>query len=74
MLLIGNTYDLVTPPQVARKRPQFYTNGIVLHQYGYRHCSRAQKSSCKEKVVRDWFVNGVLPRNNTICSVDEKLF
>jgi pimeloyl-ACP methyl ester carboxylesterase len=74
MLLIGNTYDPVTPLQAARKMSQFYTNGIVLHQDGYGHCSVAQKSSCTEKVVRDWFVNGVLPQNNTICSVDEKLF
>ena len=74
MLLIGNTYDPVTPLQAARKMSQFYTNGIVLHQDGYGHCSLAQKSICTEKVVRDWFVDGVLPQNNTLCSVDEKLF
>ncbi|ANB13977.1 hypothetical protein AWJ20_4930 [Sugiyamaella lignohabitans] len=74
MLLIGNTYDPVTPISAARKMATFYTDSAVIHQSGVGHCSLAQKSSCTAELVRNWFNNGVLPPPNTVCPTDEVPF
>ncbi|KAK5219066.1 hypothetical protein LTR99_006552 [Exophiala xenobiotica] len=74
LLIIGNTYDPVTPLISARNNSAAFVGSVVLQHNGYGHCSIAQPSLCSAKYVQAYFNNGTLPAPGTICEVDVPLF
>ncbi|KAJ8092780.1 hypothetical protein PM082_023608 [Marasmius tenuissimus] len=70
MLIIGNTADPATPISAAKKASQQFPGSVVLEQNSPGHCSIAAPSVCTSKVVREYFVNGTLPEQGTICPMD----
>lgn len=74
IMLIGNTYDPVTPLRSARNVSEAFEGSVVLQQDSYGHCSYTQPSVCTAKAVRRYFVEGVLPEEGTVCESDVKPF
>ncbi|KAK1226312.1 hypothetical protein PQX77_010715 [Marasmius sp. AFHP31] len=70
MLLIGNTADPATPLSAAKKVSQQFSGSVVLEQNSPGHGSVNAPSVCTAKVVREYFVNGTLPEQGTICPMD----
>ncbi|KAK1223678.1 hypothetical protein PQX77_013436, partial [Marasmius sp. AFHP31] len=63
-----------TPLSAAKKASQQFPGSVVLEQNSPGHCSVAVPSVCTAKVVREYFVNGTLPEQGTICPMDGTLF
>lgn len=74
IMLIGNTYDPITPLTSARNVSEAFEGSIVLQQDSYGHCSYAQPSVCTAKAIRKYFSEGVLPEEGTVCESDVKPF
>ncbi|KAJ3164864.1 hypothetical protein HDU88_005076 [Geranomyces variabilis] len=71
VLLLSNTLDPVTPVESARIAHSLLGNSRIVETEAYGHCSYAQRSSCQEKVVRDFFVDGIAPsKDTTKCAAD----
>ncbi|KAJ3180713.1 hypothetical protein HDU87_001826 [Geranomyces variabilis] len=71
VLVLANTLDPVTPVESARIAHSLLGNARIVETEAYGHCSYAQRSSCQEKVVRDFFVDGVAPNEDTTrCAAD----
>jgi hypothetical protein len=80
LLLVGNTFDPVTPlisaqeTQELMKRSDKEINSVLLTQDGHGHCSLAQPSKCTVGYIKDYMLNGNLPNENTVCVSDTVLF
>ncbi|KIV83824.1 hypothetical protein PV11_05815 [Exophiala sideris] len=74
LLLIGNTYDPVTPLVSAQNNSAAFPGSVVLQHNGYGHTSLAQPSLCTAEAVQAYFINGTLPAPGTICQPDVPLF
>ncbi|KAH6885292.1 TAP-like protein-domain-containing protein [Thelonectria olida] len=74
LLVIGNTYDPVTPLASARNVSESFENAVLLQHDGYGHDSHPQASFCTAKAIRAYFVKGKLPKKGTKCAVDTTLF
>jgi hypothetical protein len=74
MLIIGNTYDPVTPLVSARNVSETIKTSVLLHQDTYGHDSLIIGSLCTAKAIRSYFVEGKLPEEGTVCGTDVKLF
>ncbi|KAK3304150.1 TAP-like protein-domain-containing protein [Chaetomium strumarium] len=74
VLVIGNTYDPVTPLVAARNVSATLEGSVLLQHDGYGHSSLAQASLCTALATRAYFVNGTLPEPGTICDVHVPLF
>ncbi|KDN37254.1 alpha/beta-hydrolase [Tilletiaria anomala UBC 951] len=70
LLMIGNSYDPVTPYANAVVMSSLFPNSSAVLRRGYGHCSISQKSRCIEHIVGDYFLDGTLPPNGTVCDVD----
>jgi len=73
-LLVGNSYDPVTPLVSAMNTSAGFEGSVVLHHNGYGHCSNAQPSLCTAKAIQAYFNNGTLPAPGTICQPDVPLY
>lgn len=74
ILLIGNTADPVTPILHARRISTGFNNSIMLQQDSGGHCSIAATSFCTAKAIRDYFRDGTLPKNGTVCGISNGIF
>ncbi|KAB2575811.1 Tripeptidyl aminopeptidase [Lasiodiplodia theobromae] len=70
ILIIGNTFDPVTPIVSARNASASLEGSVVLEHHGFGHCSPAQVSRCTAKATQVYFDNGTLPEPGSICEVD----
>ncbi|KAF7331053.1 Abhydrolase-4 domain-containing protein [Mycena venus] len=69
ILLVGNTADPVTPLSAAKKMSQGFAGSVVLTQDSVGHCSISGPSICTQKYIRQYFINGTLPKPDTVCPV-----
>ncbi|KAH8886133.1 TAP domain-containing protein [Thozetella sp. PMI_491] len=74
IMLIGNTFDPVTPLVSARNVSEGFEGSVVLQHNGHGHASIQQPSSCTINYVQDYFGTGKLPAAGTICQPDLPIF
>ncbi|PPQ95846.1 hypothetical protein CVT26_015976 [Gymnopilus dilepis] len=67
ILLIGNTADPVTPLWAAKKMARGFNNSVVLTQNSAGHCSISAPSPCTQSYIRQYFLDGTLPEQGTVC-------
>ncbi|KAF9648255.1 hypothetical protein BDM02DRAFT_3115743 [Thelephora ganbajun] len=72
IIIIGNKADPATPFLDASLVAGWLGKSATLvEQDGYGHLSLAQKSTCTQNIVSNFFINGVHPQGNgTICEID----
>ncbi|KAJ8092911.1 hypothetical protein PM082_023545 [Marasmius tenuissimus] len=70
MLIIGNTADPASPLSAGKKVSKQFPGSVVLEQNSPGHCSVSAPSVCTAKIVREYFVDGTLPDQGTICPMD----
>lgn len=70
ILIVNPSYDPVCPITDARKVRERYAGAGLLEQHSYGHCSWSAPSICTAKAVREYFVNGTLPEEGTVCEPD----
>ncbi|KAF1817389.1 alpha/beta-hydrolase [Eremomyces bilateralis CBS 781.70] len=73
-LIIGNTWDPVTPLKSARTISELFEGSALLQHNGHGHMTIAQPSTCTSKHIADYFLTGTLPQPGTICEPDTPLF
>ncbi|VUC34024.1 unnamed protein product [Clonostachys rosea] len=69
-LIIGNTYDPVTPLVSARNVSETFEGSVLLQHDSYGHTTLMQASLCTAKAIRAYFVRGELPQPGTKCEID----
>ena len=74
ILMIGNTYDPVTPLKNAFTMSKGYLGSVVLTQNSTGHTSSSVYSSCTIDHIRRYFHTGELPEKGTVCQPDELPF
>lgn len=75
LLVIGNSYDPVTPlVNAQRASRELFPGSVLLQQDSEGHCSHATPSLCTAKAVREYFQTGKLPEPGTLCQPVEKPF
>ncbi|OJD30052.1 nedd8-like protein [Diplodia corticola] len=70
VLVIGNTYDPVTPLVSARNASASLKGSVLLEHHGFGHCSLQQVSRCTARLTTAYYENGTLPEPGTVCEVD----
>lgn len=71
---IGNTADPVTPGRYAKKMAKGFEGAVALIQDSPGHCSLSAPSNCTTAYIRQYFQTGALPKEGTVCPVDELPF
>ncbi|KAH8666941.1 proteinase [Xylariales sp. PMI_506] len=74
VLIIGNTYDGLTPLASAQNVSAGFHGSVVLEVNGYGHASISLPSTCTLKFVSAYWNDGSLPRAGTVCEVDGPLY
>ncbi|VBB80876.1 Putative protein of unknown function [Podospora comata] len=70
LLILSTTYDPVCPLISARSANDAFVGSRLVEVQGYGHCSLAVPSNCVNDIVRQYFVEGVLPESNVVCGPD----
>ncbi|KAF5361521.1 hypothetical protein D9758_006133 [Tetrapyrgos nigripes] len=74
LLVIGNTADPITPLAGAKKTSLSFPGSVLLTQDSPGHGSINTNSTCTHQHVAAYFVNGTLPEEGVVCSLDAPLF
>ncbi|KAG7094139.1 hypothetical protein E1B28_007751 [Marasmius oreades] len=74
LLIIGNTADPATPIEGARNVTSKFPGSVLLTQDSPGHASINAPSTCTAMHVREYFVNGTLPPEGTVCPMDGFIF
>ncbi|KAH8925934.1 hypothetical protein BT69DRAFT_1215933 [Atractiella rhizophila] len=77
ILILSQLYDPVTPLVHATDALERFGDNsrLVVQSDGYGHCAIGQASLCTAKILRDYYVNGIVPAESyTRCQVDQKPF
>ncbi|KAK1234091.1 hypothetical protein PQX77_002710 [Marasmius sp. AFHP31] len=74
MLVIGNTADPVTPLEAAKNATLPFPGSVVLTRDSPGHGSTNTPSACTAKAIREYFINGTLPKEGTVCPMDGSPF
>ncbi|KAH8903629.1 TAP domain-containing protein [Coniochaeta sp. PMI_546] len=74
VLIIGNTYDPVTPLASALNVSHGFEGSVVLQHDAYGHTSIQQISTCTLRHTQAFFANGTLPSPGTVCEPSVPLF
>ncbi|KAK6065653.1 alpha/beta hydrolase fold-1 protein [Seiridium cupressi] len=70
ILFIGNAGDPVGPVQNAMDNAKLFEGAVALTQDSIAHGSISAPSLCTARYVRDYFQDGTLPDEGTICKPD----
>ncbi|KAM3518210.1 hypothetical protein NHJ13051_008353 [Beauveria bassiana] len=70
VLIVGNTYDGVTPIVSARNVSSGFTGSTVLELNAYGHCALDIPSKCTVQKYRDYWLKGTMPEPGTVCEAD----
>jgi pimeloyl-ACP methyl ester carboxylesterase len=70
LVVIGGTGDNATPYQYAQWMAETLESAVLVTRNGVGHGSYDSGSSCIDKIVRNFLVNGVVPDNGTLCQMD----
>ncbi|KAL1725876.1 Alpha/Beta hydrolase protein [Schizophyllum commune] len=75
ILVIGNTFDNITPFQNAQLMADLLgDSAVLLEQVGYGHSSLAEQSTCTIGIVAEYFTDGSLPEGDgTKCDIDDSV-
>lgn len=72
IIVIGNKADPTTPFADASVVAGYLGDSATLvEQDGLGHGSLAQKSTCTQSIIKNFFVNGIHPKgDDTVCPID----
>ncbi|KAF7305729.1 hypothetical protein HMN09_00726200 [Mycena chlorophos] len=71
ILLVGNTIDPATPLAGAQKTSTRFPGSVVLTFDAIGHTSLTAPSACVAEHLRAYMLNGTLPKEGTVCQIDE---
>lgn len=74
ILLVGNTYDPATPLSSSRYMHKTLKRSRLLIMRGYGHTALANPSTCINRKVTRYFIDGTLPADGTKCDQDDPPF
>ncbi|KAF7339069.1 AB hydrolase-1 domain-containing protein [Mycena venus] len=74
LLVVGNTADPVTPIAGAKSTVDAFPGSVLLTIDAPGHTSLGAPSTCFYGYLRQYFQNGTLPPQSTICQPDGVLF
>ena len=74
LLFVGSPHDPLTPLPSAQNVSAAFEESVVLQHNGYGHASVSQPSLCTARSIRDYFVNGTLPKPGTVCEPSVPIF
>ncbi|KAF8335937.1 TAP-like protein-domain-containing protein [Cantharellus anzutake] len=76
ILVIGNQADPVTPYPGAKLVADLLdeANAAMVEQCDFGHTSLAEHSDCTFHVINDYFTNGTLPVDESVCRTNQVLF
>ncbi|KAM7206556.1 Alpha/Beta hydrolase fold [Naviculisporaceae sp. PSN 640] len=71
ILILSTSYDPICPLISAKSALESFEGSRLIEVQGYGHCSVAVPSMCLAKLVREFFDEGKLPKDeHTRCGVD----
>ena len=74
VLTLGNDLDPVTPGRYADLMASKFPGAVAVRRAQYGHCSISQPSKCISRIIKGYFVEGVVPKHGTFCDVDRPVF
>lgn len=70
ILFIANTADNVTPLISAQQNAKGFPGSALLVSNSYGHTSLSTPSHCAASYIRNYFQDGALPKEGTVCDPD----
>lgn len=67
LLVIGTTGDPATPYEWAESMAEQMESAVLVTWEGEGHTAYGRGSQCIEDIVDDYFLDGTLPEENTVC-------
>lgn len=74
ILFAGGLFDPVTPLAAARAAVAKFEGSALLVHGGIGHGNVGQPTNCSWDVVRDYFVDGTVPREGKVCEAEQNAF